>query len=101
MPAAESYLKPEVINQIKRLDLRVQFVVRGFLHGLHASPYQGFSVEFSEHRKYTTGDDPSDIDWLVYAKTDKYYGGDEYHRLPGDGPEPLDGLHAPAGTQQV
>ena len=73
MPAAESYLKPEVINQIKRLDLRAQFVVRGFLHGLHASPYQGFSVEFSEHRKYTIGDDPSDIDWLVYAKTDKYY----------------------------
>lgn len=73
MPAAESYLKPEVINQIKRLDLRAQFVVRGFLHGLHASPYQGFSVEFSEHRKYTVGDDPADIDWLVYAKTDKYY----------------------------
>ena len=73
MPTAESYLKPEVINQIKRLDLRAQFVVRGFLHGLHASPYQGFSVEFSEHRKYTAGDDPSDIDWLVYAKTDKYY----------------------------
>ena len=73
MPSVESYLKPEVINQIKRLDLRAQFVVRGFLQGLHSSPYQGFSVEFSEHRKYTTGDDPSDIDWLVYAKTDKYY----------------------------
>ncbi|MCA9258985.1 MAG: DUF58 domain-containing protein, partial [Planctomycetales bacterium] len=29
--------------------------------------------EFSEHRKYTAGDDPKDIDWLVYAKTDKYY----------------------------
>jgi uncharacterized protein (DUF58 family) len=40
---------------------------------LHASPYHGFSVEFSEHRKYTHGDDPKDIDWLVYAKTDKYY----------------------------
>ena len=73
MPSVESYLKPEVINQIKRLDLRAQFVVRGFLQGLHSSPYQGFSVEFSEHRKYTSGDDPSDIDWLVYAKTDKYY----------------------------
>jgi len=47
--------------------------VRGFLQGLHASPYQGFSVEFSEHRKYTSGDDPKDIDWLVYAKTDKHY----------------------------
>ena len=73
MPTAESYLKPEVIRQIKRLDLRAQFIVKGFLHGLHASPFHGFSVEFSEHRKYTPGDDPKDIDWLIYAKTDKYY----------------------------
>lgn len=73
MSTAEKYLKPEVINQIKRLDLRAQFIVKGFLHGLHASPFHGFSVEFSEHRKYTPGDDPKDIDWLVYAKTDKYY----------------------------
>jgi len=71
--SAEKYLKPEVINQIKRLDLRAQFVVKGFMQGLHASPFHGFSVEFSEHRRYSTGDDPKDIDWLVYAKTDKYY----------------------------
>jgi uncharacterized protein (DUF58 family) len=71
--AVEKYLKPSVINQIKRLDLRAQFVVKGFLHGLHASPFHGFSVEFSEHRKYTHGDDLKDIDWQVFAKTDKYY----------------------------
>ena len=69
----EQYLKPEVIRQISRLDLRAQFVVKGFLQGLHASPFHGFSVEFSEHRKYTPGDDPNNIDWMVYAKTDKYY----------------------------
>lgn len=73
MSTVEKYLKPEVIQQIKRLDLRAQFVVKGFLQGLHASPFHGFSVEFSEHRKYTAGDDPKDIDWLVFAKTDKYY----------------------------
>ncbi len=73
MVTPEQFLKPEVIRQIKRLDLRAQFIVRGFLHGLHASPLHGFSVEFSEHRKYTPGDDPKDIDWLVYAKTDKFY----------------------------
>ncbi len=73
MSSVEKYLKPEVINQIKRLDLRAQFIVQGFLQGLHASPFHGFSVEFSEHRRYTHGDDPADIDWLVYAKTDKYY----------------------------
>lgn len=73
MPSVESYLKPEVIQQIKRLDLRAQFIVKGFLQGMHASPFHGFSVEFSEHRKYTQGDDPKDIDWLAYAKTDRYY----------------------------
>ncbi len=73
MPTVEKYLKPEVARQISRLDLRAQFVIKGFLQGLHASPFHGFSVEFSEHRKYTSGDDPKDIDWLVYAKTDKYY----------------------------
>ena len=71
--AVEEYLKPDVVRQIARLDLRAKFIVQGFLQGLHASPYHGFSVEFSEHRKYTPGDDPKDIDWLVYAKTDKHY----------------------------
>ena len=69
----EQYLKPELAAQIKRLDLRAKMVVRGFLQGLHASPFHGFSVEFSEHRRYSPGDDPKDIDWVAYAKTGKYY----------------------------
>ncbi len=71
--SSEKDLKPEVIQTIKRLDLRAQFIIRGFMHGLHKSPLHGFSVEFSEHRKYAPGDDPKDIDWLIFAKTDKYY----------------------------
>ncbi|HMP02818.1 MAG TPA: DUF58 domain-containing protein [Gemmatales bacterium] len=73
MANAERYLRPEVIRQVSRLDLRAKFIVEGFLSGLHASPFHGFSVEFSEHRKYVPGDDPKDIDWNIYAKTDKYY----------------------------
>jgi uncharacterized protein (DUF58 family) len=73
MANAEKYLRPDVIRQVARLDLRARFIVEGFLSGLHASPFQGFSVEFSEHRKYTPGDDLKDLDWGVYAKTDKYY----------------------------
>jgi len=73
MPNAEQYLKPEVIRTVARLDLRARFIVEGFLSGLHKSPFHGFSVEFSEHRRYSTGDDPKDIDWLVYAKTDRFY----------------------------
>src|SRR5438552_14805016 len=73
MKTPEQYLRPEVIQQVALLDLRAKFIVEGFLQGLHASPFQGFSVEFSEHRKYTAGDDLKDLDWNVYAKTDKYY----------------------------
>ncbi|SMP56562.1 Protein of unknown function DUF58 [Neorhodopirellula lusitana] len=68
-----SSLSPEALQKIKRLDLRARMVVRGFLQGLHTSPLQGFSVQFSEHRRYNRGDDPKLIDWLVYAKTDKHY----------------------------
>lgn len=73
MTGAEQYLKPSVVQSVARLDLRARFIVEGFLSGLHASPFQGFSVEFSEHRRYNFGDDPKDIDWLVYAKTDRFY----------------------------
>ena len=73
MPGAEQYLKPSVIRNVARLDLRARFIVEGFLTGLHASPFQGFSVELSEHRRYAQGDDPRNIDWLVFAKTDRFY----------------------------
>jgi uncharacterized protein (DUF58 family) len=73
MAAPEKYLRPEVIRQVARLDLRAKFIVEGFLSGLHSSPFHGFSVEFSEHRKYVPGDDLKDLDWNIYAKTDRYY----------------------------
>ncbi len=67
------YLDPEVIQQVSRLDLRARFIVEGFLAGLHASPLAGFSVEFSEHRKYVQGDEPRTIDWKVFARTDRLF----------------------------
>jgi uncharacterized protein (DUF58 family) len=73
MSTAEKYLRPEVIRQVSRLDLRAKFIVRGFLSGLHASPFQGASVEFAEHRPYVPGDDLKDLDWNVYAKTGRYH----------------------------
>src|ERR1700676_3722992 len=73
MASPEKYIRRNVISQVARLDLRAKFIVEGFLTGLHARQVQGFSVEFSEHRKYVPGDDLKDLDWNVYAKTDKYY----------------------------
>src|SRR2546421_2935529 len=69
----EKSLPPEVTPRVARLDLRAKFIVEGFLSGLHASPFHGFSVEFSEHRKYVPGDDLKDLDWNIFAKTDKFY----------------------------
>lgn len=73
MSSITQYLNPEIIAQVNRLDLRARFIVEGFLAGLHRSPFQGLSVEFSEHRKYVAGDDLRTIDWNVLARTDRLY----------------------------
>ena len=65
MTSPEKYLRPDVIRRVARLDLRAKFIVEGFLAGLHASPFQGFSVEFSEHRKYSPGDNISAVSQRV------------------------------------
>jgi uncharacterized protein (DUF58 family) len=53
--------------------LRARTVVEGFWHGLHRSPYHGFSVEFTEYRPYSPGDDPRYLDWRLVARTDRYF----------------------------
>ncbi|MEI9893713.1 MAG: hypothetical protein WDN28_07380 [Chthoniobacter sp.] len=57
-PASSSLLDPAALMSIRNLELRARTVVEGFWHGLHRSPYHGFSVEFTEYRPYTPGDDP-------------------------------------------
>jgi uncharacterized protein (DUF58 family) len=52
--------------------MRARTVVEGFFAGIHRSPYHGFSVEFSEYRAYTPGDDPRYLDWKLLARTDRY-----------------------------
>jgi len=69
----KDYLKPEVVSQLKNMEIRARLVVEGFITGLHKSPYHGFSVEFSEYRQYMEGDNLKNIDWKVYGKTDKFY----------------------------
>jgi uncharacterized protein (DUF58 family) len=55
------------------MQLRARMVVEGFIVGLHKSPYHGFSVEFAEHRPYMPGDPLRNLDWKVFAKTDRFY----------------------------
>lgn len=66
-------IDPVALMRIKNLQLRAKAVVDGFYNGLHRSPLHGFSVEFSEYRPYSEGDDPRTIDWRLFARTDRYY----------------------------
>jgi uncharacterized protein (DUF58 family) len=61
------------INEIKNLELLAKQVVEGFIIGLHKSPFHGFSVEFAEHRIYNPGESTRNIDWKVYARSDRMY----------------------------
>jgi len=55
------------------LELLAKQVVEGFITGLHKSPFHGFSVEFAEHRLYNVGDNVKNIDWKLFARTDKMF----------------------------
>ena len=61
----------ENLQLTTNLELLARQVVEGFITGLHKSPFHGFSVEFAEHRLYNTGDSVKNIDWKLFAKTDK------------------------------
>ncbi len=73
MPAVADYIDPVALMRLKSLEMRAKVVMEGFWRGIHRSPYHGFSVEFSEYRQYTKGDDPRFIDWKVMARTDRAY----------------------------
>lgn len=66
-------MDPQVVMGIRSLELRAKVVVEGFRTGLNRSPRHGFSVEFSEYRQYTQGDDPRFLDWKLYARSDRSY----------------------------
>jgi uncharacterized protein (DUF58 family) len=61
------------IKELNHLDLLAAQMVEGFITGLHKSPYHGFSVEFLEHRLYNAGESTRNMDWKVFAKTDRLY----------------------------
>lgn len=70
MASSNAYEHLQLSNN---LELLAKQVVEGFITGLHKSPFHGFSVEFAEHRLYNTGDSVKNIDWKLFAKTDKLF----------------------------
>lgn len=71
--APSSWVDMETLMAIQDLQWRAKTVVDGLNNGMHRSPLHGFSVEFSEYRPFTEGDDPRSIDWKLFARSDRYY----------------------------
>src|SRR3954470_3366136 len=71
--SSAKFIDPQTLMSIRSLELRARAVVEGFWNGLHRSPYHGFSVEFTEYRLYTPGDDLRYLDWRVFARSDRYF----------------------------
>ena len=61
------------VRDLGNLELLARQVVEGFIIGMHKSPFHGFSVEFAEHRLYNPGESTKNIDWKVYARSDKLF----------------------------
>ena len=73
MKNSRTYLDPQTLAKLKGLELQARMIVEGLVAGQHKSPFQGFSVEFAEHREYVPGDDLRYVDWKLAGKTDRFF----------------------------
>ena len=69
------FLDADILRSISDAELRARLLVQGMYASRRPSlsVLRGYSVEFVDHREYTTGDEPRTIDWKMYARTDRYY----------------------------
>lgn len=72
-PDARSFLTPDLMSRLDRLDVLSRKMLSGKVHGVRPGPRRGRSVEFADYRNYVTGDDLRFIDWNVYARLDRLF----------------------------
>lgn len=61
-------IDPEIIQKIKRLRIRANYLVNDIFAGEYKSAFKGRGMEFEEIRPYQTGDDTRDINWKITAR---------------------------------
>src|SRR4051794_4330524 len=61
-------LPPDVVRQVRRLQLRSRRVVANLLGGEYHSVFKGAGLAFADVRAYQPGDDVRAIDWNVTAR---------------------------------
>lgn len=66
-------LKPEIINTMDGLELVARVITEGFMSGSNKSQSIGAGQEFSQYRNYQVGDDLRQLDWKMYARSERYF----------------------------
>ncbi|MEO6349879.1 MAG: DUF58 domain-containing protein [Candidatus Limnocylindrales bacterium] len=61
------------LRQLERLMLVTRKAVHGGMKGVRRSVKRGQSVEFTDYRNYTLGDDLRALDWNLYARLEKLF----------------------------
>lgn len=69
----EQLVPKDWAGKLSRLSITIKSKLRGQHKGSHRSQRFGASLDFSDFREYAPGDDVRQIDWNVYARTDKYF----------------------------
>jgi hypothetical protein len=64
---------PDFLARLEQLRIKTRREYVGMGKGAHLSPKRGSSLEFSDFRHYSMGDDFRYIDWGLYGRTDKLY----------------------------
>lgn len=73
MSTQKLVLPDEWVKKISRLSIATSSKLRGQHKGGKRSQRFGASLDFSDFREYTMGDDVRQVDWNVYARTEKYF----------------------------
>ncbi|MFK7953091.1 MAG: DUF58 domain-containing protein [Ekhidna sp.] len=73
MPNTFLHIDPEVLASIHDFDWAVRSLALGEQMGRKRSKRLGVGMEFSQYRPYSQGDDLRQLDWKMYARTDKFY----------------------------
>jgi uncharacterized protein (DUF58 family) len=68
---AESFFDVEFLRKLERLRLIAKRLSWANAKGEHPSSRKGFSLEFSDYRRYQHGDDLRYVDWNVYRRLDR------------------------------
>jgi uncharacterized protein (DUF58 family) len=65
---AQGGVPPEILRQVKLLELRTRGLVNSLFTGEYHSVFKGQGMEFAEVREYQPGDEVRSIDWNVTAR---------------------------------